>query len=128
MMYPSLEKFEEELLVLVNSDRLPKGILIAGGTPVSIQERRLHIGVHNGWCFVQPPQVVVVTPESRAVKANSATSLRKRQASAQTLSSSALVLRSRIRLPEMVDDPRFAIVFLLEYVFTVPSGVGSKVP
>ncbi|XP_073459794.1 nephrocystin-4 [Aquarana catesbeiana] len=128
MMYPSLEKFEEELLILVNSDRLPKGMPIAGGTSVSIQERRLHIGVHNGWCFVQPPQVVVVTPESRAMKAHSVASLRRRPASSQTLSSAALVLRSRMRLPEMVSDPRFTIVFLLEYVFTVPSAVGSKIP
>ncbi|KAM5140382.1 nephrocystin-4 [Mantella aurantiaca] len=128
MMYPSLEKFEEELLILVNSDHLPKGSPVVAGTPVSIQERRLHIGVHNGWCFVKPPQVVVVTPESRAIKGHSASNLRKRQTSSQTLSSAALVLRSRIRLPEMVNDPRFAIVFLLEYVFSVPSGVGGKIP
>ncbi|XP_018432012.1 PREDICTED: nephrocystin-4 [Nanorana parkeri] len=127
MMYPSLEKFEEELLILVNSDCLPKGSPIAGGTPVSIQERRLHIGVHNGWCFVQPSQVVVVTPENRTIKGHTVSSLRKKQTSSQTLSSTALVLRSRIRLPEMVNDPRFAIVFLLEYVFCVPSGVGGKV-
>nr|DBA16425.1 TPA: hypothetical protein GDO54_003819 [Pyxicephalus adspersus] len=128
MMYPSLEKFEEELLILVNSDRLPRGSPIAGGTSVSIQERRLHIGVHNGWCFVQPPQVVVVTPENRSMKGHSATSQKKRQSSSQMLSSTALVLRSRMRLPEMVDDPRFSIIFLLEYVFCVPSGVGGKIP
>lgn len=27
---------------------------------VVIQERRLHVGVHNGWCFLEKPQVVVL--------------------------------------------------------------------
>ncbi|KAG7226930.1 hypothetical protein INR49_022225 [Caranx melampygus] len=29
---------------------------------VVIQERRLHVGVHNGWCFLDKPQVVVMEP------------------------------------------------------------------
>lgn len=29
---------------------------------VVIQERRLHVGVHNGWCFLDKPQVVVLEP------------------------------------------------------------------
>lgn len=29
---------------------------------VVIQERRLHVGVHNGWCFLEKPQVVVLQP------------------------------------------------------------------
>lgn len=29
---------------------------------VVIQERRLHVGVHNGWCFLERPQVVVLEP------------------------------------------------------------------
>ncbi|CAB1423703.1 unnamed protein product, partial [Pleuronectes platessa] len=29
---------------------------------VAIQERRLHVGVHNGWCFLDKPQVVVLEP------------------------------------------------------------------
>ncbi|KAM9299299.1 LOW QUALITY PROTEIN: nephrocystin-4 [Gastrophryne carolinensis] len=129
LLYPSLEKFEKELLSLVNSDHLLKGTTIAGGATVMIQERRLHIGVHNGWGFVQQPQVVVVTPEVRTGKGPFTSTLKKRQSSSQTLSSvpQALVLRSHIRLPEMVDDPRFTIVFLLEYVFSVPNGVGGKI-
>lgn len=31
---------------------------------VVIQERRLHVGVHNGWCFLEKPQVVVLHPQS----------------------------------------------------------------
>lgn len=36
-------------------------------------------------------------------------------------------MRSRLRLPEMVRHPAFAIVFQLEYVFNSPPGVDSKV-
>lgn len=38
-----------------------------------------------------------------------------------------LVLRSRLRLPEMVSHAAFAIVFQLEYVFSSPSGVDGSV-
>ncbi|XP_069804514.1 nephrocystin-4 [Dendropsophus ebraccatus] len=127
MLYPSLEKFEEELLALINHDRFPKGHPMDGSSVV-IQERRLHIGVHNGWGFVQQPQVVVVLPEVRMMRAQSTLSLKKKTISNQSSSAPALVLRSRIRLPEMVSDPGFSIVFQLEYVFCLQSGVGSKVP
>ncbi|XP_063799507.1 nephrocystin-4 isoform X2 [Pseudophryne corroboree] len=100
------------------------------GTAVLIQERRLHIGVHNGWGYVQQPQVVVVVPENRIMTGQSTFSIKKRQPSNQTVSSAgqALVLRSRMRLPEMVNDPGFAIVFQLEYVFCAPSGGSGKMP
>lgn len=39
----------------------------------------------------------------------------------------ALVLRSHLRLPEMVPDPAFAVVFQLEYVLSSPSGVDGHV-
>ncbi|XP_075461060.1 nephrocystin-4 isoform X4 [Ascaphus truei] len=129
-LYPSLERFEEELTELVNSDRLPKDNSKMDGTSALIQERRLHIGVHNGWVFVQKPQVVVVVPEAEITRGCSTTSLKKKHTSSQKLSSTMqeLVLRSRIRLPEMVSHPGFAVVFQLEYVFCTPGGVNSKIP
>lgn len=39
----------------------------------------------------------------------------------------ALVLRSRLRLPEMVPDPAFAVVFQLEYVVRSPAGADGSV-
>ena len=35
---------------------------------VVIQERRLHVGVHNGWCFLDKPQVVVLEPLALGVR------------------------------------------------------------
>uniref|UniRef100_S4RDV8 Uncharacterized protein n=1 Tax=Petromyzon marinus TaxID=7757 RepID=S4RDV8_PETMA len=56
---PSLERFEETLLSLLNQDRLNADDRMPDGHAVAVQERRLHIGVHNGWTFVQDPQVAV---------------------------------------------------------------------
>uniref|UniRef100_A0A672GQF0 Uncharacterized protein n=1 Tax=Salarias fasciatus TaxID=181472 RepID=A0A672GQF0_SALFA len=53
-LQPSLEKFESQLLQLINADWTHKAVII--------QERRLHVGVHNGWCFLDKPQVVVLEP------------------------------------------------------------------
>lgn len=53
------------------------------GSEVLIQERRLHIGVHNGLCFVQTPQVVVVMPEAEVARGRSASFHRKQDLSAK---------------------------------------------
>uniref|UniRef100_K7F997 Nephrocystin 4 n=1 Tax=Pelodiscus sinensis TaxID=13735 RepID=K7F997_PELSI len=127
-LYPSLEKFEEELLDSLKCDHFKKDSSVVDGSGVVIQERRLHVGVHNGFCFVQAPQVVVVVPQAEVARGRSASVHRKRGPSAKpSVVGQALVLRSRIRLTEMVRHPAFAIVFQLEYVFWAPSGVERKV-
>uniref|UniRef100_H9GDH8 Nephrocystin 4 n=1 Tax=Anolis carolinensis TaxID=28377 RepID=H9GDH8_ANOCA len=109
-LYPSLEKFEEELLELLMADQ--------EGRPLCVRERRLHLGVHSGLCFAQTPQVAVLVPEDEVARRS-----RRRTGPSGKGSSEgqALVLRSRIHLTEMVRHPAFAVVFLLEYVFS-PSG------
>ncbi|XP_068935560.1 nephrocystin-4 [Petaurus breviceps papuanus] len=126
-LYPSLEKFEEELLELLNHDRLREDGSALEGKAITIQERRLHVGVHNGLLFVQKPQVVVLMPESEVALGRSGTLSRKPSFSVKISSrNQALVLRSRIHLAEMVNNPAFAVIFLLEYVFNAPSGVEGK--
>ncbi|XP_048375433.1 nephrocystin-4 isoform X2 [Sphaerodactylus townsendi] len=123
-LYPSLEKFEEELLDLLMSDQ---NILMLHGNALAVQERRLHIGVHNGFCFVQPPQVVVVVPETEVTRGHFGSLPRKPRASTKpSLEGQALVLRSRIHLAEMVRHPAFGVVFQLEYVFSAASGADGK--
>ncbi|XP_026916409.1 nephrocystin-4 isoform X4 [Acinonyx jubatus] len=126
-LYPSLEKFEEELLELLISDRFrEEGIPRDGGT-LEILERRLCVGVHNGLGFVQRPQVVVLVPEMDVALTRSASFSRKVGSSSKASSGNqALVLRSRLRLRELVRHPAFAIVFQLEYVFNSPSGADGK--
>ncbi|MGH0134335.1 UNVERIFIED_CONTAM: hypothetical protein FKN15_000703 [Acipenser sinensis] len=64
-LYPSLERFEEELLELLNTDRLNREDSGPDGNSVVIQERRLHIAVHNGWGFVDKPQMSSTTSFSK---------------------------------------------------------------
>ncbi|XP_044625488.2 nephrocystin-4 isoform X5 [Equus asinus] len=126
-LYPSLEKFEEELLELLISDHFQEGASPQDGGTLEILERRLCVGVHNGLGFVQRPQVVVLLPEMEVALTRSASFSRKVGSSSKASSGNqALVLRSRLRLPEMVCHPAFAIVFQLEYVFNSPSGVDGN--
>ncbi|XP_078414346.1 nephrocystin-4 isoform X3 [Cetorhinus maximus] len=116
-LYPTLEKFEEELVELLNADRLLKNDQVSDGSTVVIQERRLHVCVHNGWCYVQKPQVVVLIP---------GTVQRKSGSFSKSLPKRSLVLRSRIQLKELVKHPMFGIVFHLEYVFSSSTGTDGK--
>ncbi|KAM6173227.1 nephrocystin-4 [Erethizon dorsatum] len=126
-LYPSLEKFEEELLELLADDHSQEGGGPLDYGALEVLERRLHVGVHNGLGFVQRPQVVVLVPEMDVALTRSASFSRKVSSSSRTSSGNqALVLRSRLRLPEMVSHPAFAIVFQLEYVFRSPSGVDGN--
>ncbi|XP_075803016.1 nephrocystin-4 [Microtus pennsylvanicus] len=126
-LYPSLEKFEEELLELLVSDHFREGAGLPDGGTLEVLERRLHVCVHNGLGFVHRPQVVVLVPEMDVALTRSASFSRRISASSKNSSGNqALVLRSHLRLPEMVSHPAFAIVFQLEYVFSSPSGVDGS--
>ncbi|KAG8505552.1 Nephrocystin-4, partial [Galemys pyrenaicus] len=121
-LYPSLEKFEEELLGLLACDRLREGAGPRDGGGLEVAERRLHVGVHSGLGFVRRPQVVVLVPEREVALTRSASFSRRAGSSKASPGDQALVLRSRLRLPEMVCHPAFAVVFQLEYVFSGPAG------
>ncbi|NXX62641.1 NPHP4 protein, partial [Scopus umbretta] len=124
-LYPSLEEFEEELLDLLNSDRLLKANAAPDGEGLAVRERRLHIGVHNGLRFVQVPQVAVLVPETEAAQG----SCPGLPGSGDRGAGQALVLRSRIHLSEMVPHPAFGVCFQLEYVFcTVGRADGKALP
>lgn len=126
-LYPSLEKFEEELVQLLISDHFREGVGLLDSGTLEVLERRLHVCVHNGLGFVHRPQVVVLVPEMDMTLTRSASFSRRITASSKSSSGNqALVLRSHLRLPEMVNHPSFAIVFQLEYVFNSPSGADGS--
>ncbi|XP_017650903.1 nephrocystin-4 isoform X3 [Nannospalax galili] len=126
-LYPSLEKFEEELLDLLVSDHFREGGSPLDSGTLEVLERRLHVCVHNGLGFVQRPQVVVLVPEMEVALTRSASFSRRVSSSPKSSSGNqALVLRSHLQLPEMVRHPAFAIVFQLEYVFSSPSGADGS--
>ncbi|XP_030641101.1 nephrocystin-4 [Chanos chanos] len=121
---PSLEGFESDLLQLLHTDCQNTNWGLEGSSVV-VQERRLHVGVHNGWGFVERPQVMVLEPESEGTRGRSGS---LRQTSVGRLSSSSshvLALRNNVAL-HVVKEPAFGLVFQLEYVFSAPlSGEGK---
>ncbi|XP_076212218.1 nephrocystin-4 isoform X1 [Aptenodytes patagonicus] len=121
-LYPSLEEFEEELLDLLNSDRLLKANAAPDGSGVVVRERRLHVGVHNGLRFVQVPQVAVLVPEAEMARGG----YPGMPGSGARGAGQALVLRSRIHLSEMVPHPVFGVCFQLEYVFCAAGRADGK--
>ncbi|XP_039611926.1 nephrocystin-4 isoform X1 [Polypterus senegalus] len=129
-LYPTLDVFEEELLNLLNADRLTREDTGPDGNAVVIQERRLHVGVHNGWTFVAKPQVVVVEPVAEGLSRGRSGSFSIRRNSVTQSSSSGqqtmLLLRSQLHLNEMVKHPAFVITFQLEYVFSTVTGGDIK--
>ncbi|XP_072569481.1 nephrocystin-4 isoform X1 [Paramormyrops kingsleyae] len=126
-LYPSLEKFEEDLLLLLNMDRLNQRGCGPDGKDITIQERRLHVGVHSGWGFLSRPQVVVLEPEPLASKGLQQTgSLPRGSLGSSSARCQVLGLRSRLQLKEMVNHPAFGVVFQLEYVFSAPLGGDGK--
>ncbi|KAM3617205.1 uncharacterized protein V6R79_003322 [Siganus canaliculatus] len=129
-LQPSLEKFESQLLQLINADCHntkqpgPENTL----RTVVIQERRLHVGVHNGWCFLDKPQVVVLEPLASVVRGRADSSSKQgtlvKDSSASSSPSSRplrLGLRSNLELM-LANHSALAIVFQLEYVFSAPIG------
>ncbi|XP_050765301.1 nephrocystin-4 [Gymnogyps californianus] len=121
-LYPSLEEFEEELLDLLNGDRLLQANAMPDGDGMAVRERRLHIGVHNGLRFIQAPQVAVLVPEAEVARGGCPGV----PSSGAGGAGQALVLRSRIHLNEMVPHPAFGICFQLEYVFCSSGRAGGK--
>ncbi|XP_040008385.1 nephrocystin-4 isoform X2 [Xiphias gladius] len=132
-LQPSLEKFESQLLQLINADCHntkqpgPEDTL----RTVVIQERRLHVGVHNGWCFLDKPQVVVLEPLASGARGR-ADSLSKRSTLVKDSSATSslpqiLGLRSSVEL-KMTNHQALAIVFQLEYVFSAPIGRETMLP
>ncbi|XP_002122811.2 nephrocystin-4 [Ciona intestinalis] len=124
-----IDKFEEELCRRCNEDRMRKDDMTDDGKTVIVSERRLMIGAHNGFCYIQKPQYVHVEPEAviGGARVGSFRGKRKDNSSMSSPSGSMnLVLRSRVELNEMLPDPHIAIVMQLEYVLAVPhSGYGS---
>ncbi|KAL3974169.1 nicotinic acetylcholine receptor alpha-1 [Sarotherodon galilaeus] len=125
-LQPSLEKFESQLLQLINADcqnTIQPGSDGAIRTVV-IQERRLHVGVHNGWCFLEKPQVVVLEAFPSGVRGR-AGSPSKQSALIKDSSTSSLPqilsLRSSLEL-RLTNHQALAIIFQLEYVFSTPIG------
>ncbi|CAF4358064.1 unnamed protein product, partial [Adineta steineri] len=146
-MEPSINQFEEELCRLINKDRLEKtkttqttltALVQESHNKVSIVERRLRVGVHNGQCYVQDPLIFYLTSDqedtgmsSLSRKLSFRQSQRRRTVSAESRINGIddrkrLYLRNPIRIDDVPIDDLNAIVFVLEYMVAIPLGTPVK--
>ncbi|CAF1455211.1 unnamed protein product [Adineta steineri] len=146
-MEPSINQFEEELCRLINKDRLEKTkttqttlttLVQESHNKVSIVERRLRVGVHNGQCYVQDPLIFYLTSDqedtgmsSLSRKLSFRQSQRRRTVSAESRTNGIddrkrLYLRNPIRIDDVPIDDLNAIVFVLEYMVAIPLGTPVK--
>ncbi|KAH9490048.1 Nephrocystin-4 [Bulinus truncatus] len=134
-LHPNVEKFESELCEHMQEDRSVRENRPLQTTQISIVERKLHVGVHNGWCYVEKPSVfqlekstgfgienkkLSVSPSARRsshfqIRRNSAGS-----SSHGASGNSILVLKNKIEIQELLEDPSCAVVFTVEYVIGEP--------
>ncbi|XP_071484844.1 nephrocystin-4-like, partial [Diadema antillarum] len=128
---PSVEKFEEELCRLINADRSVREEVASEKGTIQVTERRLQVGVHNGWGYVDKPQIVMLDADSLS-RGGARSSRRGRRGSMsgsrESLQggTSVLHVKGSINLTEIVKDPLFAIVFVMEYIVTVPTSSSEK--
>ncbi|CAF0829530.1 unnamed protein product, partial [Didymodactylos carnosus] len=123
---PSVNRFEDELCLLLNKDRIYKQDSSPQETrKISIVERRLRVGVHNGKCYVHDPLIFYLTidQEDSALalsrKLSFKQSQRRRTVQGQDISQK-IYLRNPIRLDDVALDSQNAIVFVLEYMVSIP--------
>ncbi|XP_021379713.1 nephrocystin-4-like isoform X2 [Mizuhopecten yessoensis] len=127
-LLPTVDKFEEELSELLHKDRVERDGRATSGTQVTIVERRLLVGVHNGWGFLDKPQIFHLDlhqDKSKSLKPTASPSVRRskkfQQSSQKTEDSTTfLTLQNKIELGELLEDPMVAITFTLEYVIGEP--------
>ncbi|XP_014676311.1 PREDICTED: nephrocystin-4-like, partial [Priapulus caudatus] len=125
-LYPSVAEFEERLILHINDDRQNRANTPTDGSTITISERRLKVGVHNGWCYVDEPQILHLLPDSQLSRRGSVrqASLRHHNRSFSNGSGgaggSSLVLRSKLQVKDLAEHPMFAVVITLEYILSFP--------
>lgn len=122
---PSLEQFEQDLLQMLRAD-CHNTQRTQEGPSLAVQERRLHVGVHNGWTFVEEPQVLVLQLESSGRPSGRSGSFRRATGGNLSSSSPVLVLKGPLEI-DIVTHPAFALIVQLEYVFSSVSAPEGKV-
>jgi hypothetical protein len=126
-------KFESELTHLVADDKSLWDKIKIEPSMIAISERRIKIGVHNGWRYVNDPHTVHLSVDDPSIKQysqfvsskrlNLKSSLRAKAAETDLLPNSnanRLVMRNSVVLDDVFEDPMCAIVFQVEYVLNIP--------
>ncbi|XP_054706812.1 nephrocystin-4-like [Uloborus diversus] len=126
-VHPSLEIAERNVLQKIRTEHEEAGSTFEVTSKACIIERRLQVDIHNGYCFIQEPDYYHLHVESIVTPITGKSLHRSTSMGSLSLSRDEnLVLRSDIKLPNVPDDPNIYIVFLLEYIISLPSSSGKN--
>jgi nephrocystin-4 len=88
---------------------------------LSILERRIRIGVHNGMCYVEEPIYLLLSDTEGGRKRSNSLS----RVSRTTKQTDIFQVRNGARLKKLSADERFALVFAVDYLVGVELADGS---
>ncbi|CAL1273272.1 unnamed protein product [Larinioides sclopetarius] len=117
-----IEKFCKYQETISNSDEAKSKASRFLSSKANVVQRKLQVSVYNGYSFIQDPDIYHLHVEQPATPTLSKNL--RRASSIEMLSNSkeeCLVLRSDIKLAKIPDDLNIIIIFLLEYVISLPS-------
>uniref|UniRef100_A0AC34Q8M2 Uncharacterized protein n=1 Tax=Panagrolaimus sp. JU765 TaxID=591449 RepID=A0AC34Q8M2_9BILA len=124
------EQIETVLLETLNKERnfqLNRGP--KDGSPLQVIERRLRIGIHNGFTFVEEPMVFYLSSKDEMDSGRH--SLRRRSRSLSRISNfirseyQTFQVRNNIRLTKLLADDESAIVFAVDYLIGATNSLGN---
>ncbi|XP_022255339.1 nephrocystin-4-like [Limulus polyphemus] len=127
---PTVANFEEYLLHSLEQEKKDHSAI---GVKFTVVERRVQIGVHNGWCFVTRPDVQQLLPE-RLARRSSLTNISNIKTHRRTASTgsnvgstdSVLMLRNKIKMIDVPNDPQIALVFIIEFGVSCEQGMKER--
>ncbi|CAJ0948445.1 unnamed protein product, partial [Mesorhabditis belari] len=126
------DSIEKGLLDSINVDRLYRENFLPGKEPIPqmhVLERRLRVGVHNGFSFLGNPLVVHLSNWEPQEPGNPHSMRRRSKSPSRRTSrvdpSSILYVPTKISIPKVVADSRLAIVFALDYLMGIRGNDGS---
>ena len=70
-LYPNVGKFEIEFAKLIAEDKSSWDKLKIEPSMITISERRIKIGVHNGWRYIHDPHIVHLSLDDPSNQASS---------------------------------------------------------
>uniref|UniRef100_A0A915BZ95 Nephrocystin-4 n=1 Tax=Parascaris univalens TaxID=6257 RepID=A0A915BZ95_PARUN len=129
---PHAEKLEMMFIELLNNDRLyraNKSPVDKDVVPMQVLERRLRIGIHNGFTYVEEPQCFHLSSLDEHITGTHSLRRKARPVSRSSLDlrseDDTLFVRNNVSLKKLVADPLFAVVFVLDYLVGVKAYDGT---
>ncbi|CAI4231532.1 unnamed protein product [Auanema sp. JU1783] len=122
---PYADRLEQMILEEVNTERiyLENSTDKEKADPMCVLERRLRIGVHNGYTFLFEPMMVHLSSLDEQIMGSHSLRRKGRPLSRSSTDLktelNTLFVRSKVSIPSLHEDSRMTLVFALDYLLGV---------